>query len=276
MIATSFVLAMSLAFVDPGRDESQAVTKPPAADQFLIVPLRIHVLRTPDLELANCKLGDPDVERSVRNLNAIWGMAGIIFGVESIVHEPAAQTERFRLLLQLNEGQIGLSEFQLLLPKQSRLFDGVHAFFFHALPFNGAYLGEDSAIVQEGAALKQVAGGVDDPIARVLGHCYGRMFGLRQRAEPATSLLAMGTSGGSLGSSEVDRARRVARTIKGVLTVADARKAAETAEASGRADKAKLLRAWLSAIPGPARTDARKESEPKGPESKCGESPATR
>jgi len=269
MIAMSLVLTMSLSFVDPGCEPPQAETKPPAADQFLIVPLRIHVLRTPNLELADCKLGDGDVERVVRNLNTIWGKAGIIFGIESIVHEPAAQPDRFRLLLELNEGQIGLSEFQLLLPKASRLFDGVHAFFFHSLPFNGAYLGEDSAIVQEGAALNAVAGGMDDPMARVLGHCYGRMFGLRLRKDAATSLLVMGTNGWALDSGEVDRARRLARTIKGVLTVADARKAAVAAEAAGRAEQAKLLRSWLDTIPGAAGTEAKKPGEPTRPVSQC-------
>ncbi len=269
MFGMSLVLAMSLSFVDLGREPSQAATTP-VADQFLIVPLRIHILKTPDLELADCKLGDADVQRVVGNLNVIWGKAGIIFGIESIVHEPAAQPDRFRLLIELYEGKIGVSEFQLLLPKQSRVFDGVHAFFFHSLPFNGAYLGEDSAIVQEGAAVTQVVGGIDDSMARVLGHCYGRMFGLRQRNEPATSLLIMGTNGWSLDSGEIDRARRVAKTIKGVLTVADARKAAAAADAAGRAEEAKLLRSWLETIPRPAGADAKKLREPARPESKCG------
>jgi hypothetical protein len=264
MIGFSLVLAIGLSFIDEAGELAQERAQAPAADQFLIVPLRIHVLKTPKLELADCKLGDGDVTKVVRNLNSIWGKAGIFFGIESIVHEPAAQPDRFRLLIELNEGQIGLSEFQLLLPKQSRLFDGVHAFFFHELPFNGAYLGEDSAIVQEGAALNAVAGGIDDPMARVLGHCYGRMFGLRVRNEPATSLLAMGTNGRDLDSGEVERARRVARTITGVLTVADLRKAAALAEGAGRAEQAKVLKSWLDAIPGAAGPDAKKECEPRG------------
>ena len=63
----------------------------------------------------------------------------------------------------------------------------------------------------------------------------------------------MGTTGCALDSGEIDRARRVAKTIKGVLTVADAQTAADAAEAAGRAEQAKLLRSWLGArYSGPA------------------------
>jgi len=100
MFAMSLVLAMSFSFVDPCPELVRVAMDPPAADQFLIVPLRIHILRTPDLELANCKLEDGDVERVVCNLNTIWSKAGIVFGIESIVHEAAVQRERFRLIAQ--------------------------------------------------------------------------------------------------------------------------------------------------------------------------------
>jgi hypothetical protein len=104
----------------PTRD----VTQPTPYDQFLIVPLRIHTLTAPDLDLTDCKLRDTDITRIVRKLNTIWSKAGILFGVDL-----------------------------LLLPKQSRVSDGLHAFFFHELPFNGAYLGEDSVIAQQRAQL---------------------------------------------------------------------------------------------------------------------------
>jgi hypothetical protein len=259
MIAISFILAMSFSFVDSGCDQPRIATDAPAPDQFLIVPLRIHVLRTPDLDLANCELENADIERVVRSLNTIWRKAGIVFAIESIVREAAVQRERFQLIVQLNEGQIGLPEFQLLLPKPSRAMDGLHAYFFHSLPFNGAYLGEETVVLQEGVELNAVAGGVDDPMARVLGHCFGRTFGLRPREGPPSSLLALGTTGGDLDSGEIDRARRVARTIKGVLTVADARKAAEAAEAAGRTEQAKLVRSWLDTLSAPAGPDAKKE-----------------
>jgi hypothetical protein len=106
-------------------------------------------------------------------------------------------------------------------------------------------------------------------MARVLGHCIGRAFGLRPRNEPPSSLLALGTTGGDLESGEIDRARRVARTIKGVLTVADARKAAEAATAAGRSEQAKLLRAWLGTISEPPVADAKRSCDATGLASVC-------
>ena len=49
--------------------------------------------------MADCKLEDGDVgATSFGNLNAIWCKAGIVFAIESIVHESAVQPDRFRLL----------------------------------------------------------------------------------------------------------------------------------------------------------------------------------
>jgi hypothetical protein len=62
----------------------------PAAD-FVIIPLRVHVLTAPDIDIAHCKLSDADVARVVGNINAIWHKAGIHFGVESVLREPAGQ-----------------------------------------------------------------------------------------------------------------------------------------------------------------------------------------
>jgi hypothetical protein len=257
MIASS-VLAFTVATLGIGPLPTRDVTQPPPYDQFLIVPLRIHILTAPDLDLADCKLRDADITRIARKLNTIWSKAGILFGVESIVRESAVQRDRFRLVAELDEGQIGIEHFLLLLPKQSRVSDGLHAFFFHELPFNGAYLGEDSVIVQEGAQLNEVEGGIDEPIPRVLGNTLGRALGLRHRPGPRTSLLASGTTGIILEPAEVARAQRVARTITGVMSVAAARGAAEAAQAAGQVDQARRLRLWLAEVPGAPSTAAKR------------------
>ena len=230
----------------PGDLAEQAI----APDQFLIVPLRAHILTAPDLKLADCKLQDADVRRIVGKLNRIWSKAGIYFGLESIVREPAAQRDRFRLMIQLKGGELGNTDIQLLLPKQSRAFDGLHAFFFHELPFNGTYLGDDCAIVQEGARLNEVKGGIDEPMPRVLGFSLGLALGLQPRREPQTSLMALGTTGVALDADDVERARRVAKTVNGVMTMAEARQAAQGA---GNADASKRLQSWLAEIASVAR-----------------------
>jgi hypothetical protein len=248
MSAAPFVLVIGLATFTGWIQPLHEATQPITSDRFLIIPLRTHVLTASDLELADCKLKDAEVTRIVGKLNTIWNKAGIHFGLESIIREPAAQRDRFRVLAELKAGEMEMTDFQLLIPKQSRLFDGLHAVFFHELPFNGGYVGDDCAIVQEGAQLKPVVGGSDEAMPRVLGFALGRALGLNPRREPETSLMALGTTGVALEADDAERARRVAKTIKGVMTFADARRAAEAAQAAGQADRAKRLRSWLAEI----------------------------
>ncbi len=249
MIAISLVLALGISMVTDGPGSARVGTGTQAPAEYLIVPVRAHVLISADLELANCKLRDSDITRVVAKLNSIWSQAGITFGVESIVREPAAQRDRFRVLVELSQGQLDMADLELLLPKPSRVFDGLNVYFFHDLPFNGSYLGGDCVLVQEGARLNEVAGGTDEPMARVAGHCVGRAFSLVPRPEPQSSLMALGTTGFALDADEAARARRVAKTIPGVMTVAEARKAAASAQAAGDAGRAKLLKSWIDAVP---------------------------
>jgi hypothetical protein len=248
MVISSMILAIGVAsFVDDFQPAG-AVSRPPAADQFLIVPMRVHILSSTELGLADCKLRDADIARIAAKLNSIWNTAGIYFGLESIVREQAVQTERLRVIAALRKGEIEPSDFTVLLPKPSRVFDGLQVFFVHRLPFNGTYLGDDCAIVQEGAALTEVNGGIDEPLPRVLGFAFGRAFGLEPRDGPRTSLLYPGTTGINLDASEVEQARKVARTVKGVMTVTELRKAADAAQKSGQAERAQKLGTWLREI----------------------------
>jgi hypothetical protein len=257
MIATSLVLAIGIATVAEAPQGPRPGAPPPAAAAFLIVPLRVHILTSRDLKLADCKLRDADITRIVGKLNTIWSKAGLYFGLESIVREPAAQTERFRQLVELKKGEIGLLDYLTLLPKAGRGTDGFHAFFFHELPMNGASLVDDIVIVTEQARLNPVKGGIDEPIPRVLGFSIGVALGLEARREPETSLLAMGTTGIDLSASDIDSARRVAKTVTGVMTIDETQKAAAAAQAAGQADRAKRLRARLAEVAAAKKADVK-------------------
>jgi hypothetical protein len=240
---------------------------PKALDEFFIVPIRIHILSSPEFGLANCTLRDSDVTRVVGKLNAIWSQAGITFGVESIMHEQVAQRDRFRLVVELKQGALDLSDLDMLLPKASRVFDGLSVYFLHELPFNGIYTNGDCVVLQERVRLNDTQGGTDEPMARVAGHCLGRALSLQPRQEPVTSLMALGTTGFGLDAEEVERARLVAKTVPGALTVSDARKAADTAHAQGDETKAKRLKSWIDAAAnakagGPARAKPAQDPPP--------------
>jgi hypothetical protein len=258
MVSTALVLALGFGMVASDTASARFISGPGTADEVLIVPTRVHILTSPDFGMANCTLRDSDITRVFGKLNAIWSQAGITFGIESVVKEPVAQRERFRLVVEFKNGELDLPDLDLLLPKASRVFEGVNVYCFHELPFNSIYMGGDCVIVQERAKLNEVAGGTDDPMARAAGHCLGRALSLVPRRESETSLMALGTTGFALDADEVARARRVAKTVPGAMTLAQVRKAAETAQAAGDATRAKLLKSWIDAAGsaksgGPAR-----------------------
>ncbi len=103
MIVSSMIVAIGLVtFVDEPKP-ADVVSQPPALDQFLIVPLRVHIFVSTGFEQVDCKLRDADVTRIVGKLNSIWNKGGIHFGLESIVREQPAHTDRFRLIRRAEE-----------------------------------------------------------------------------------------------------------------------------------------------------------------------------
>lgn len=240
---------------------------PPPREQFLIIPLRVHLLTSDELPEVDCRLSESDVRRIVGKVNGIWSVAGVHFGLESIVREPAARVARFKLARGLEDGagadpgRTPLGLYRLLIPEgEGRRFGGLHVYYLRALPVNGVYMGTDFAIVQETARLRPVEGGIDEPIPRVTAHELGHALGLAHRQD-RTNLLASGTTGTTLNVAEVETARRRAETIPGALSVPRAR---DEAESAGETDRARLLRRWLSEIPGDGDADDRASPERLG------------
>ncbi len=240
---------------DPPSPPSPDVTRPPAADEFMVIPLRVHVLTSADLPDVDCALADADVRRVVAKVNGIWHVAGVHFGLGPIVREPAARQGRFRAAREAGAAD-PLALFRLLAPESSRSGEGVDVYYVHRLPVNGVLLDDRMAFIQETAGLRPVPGGLDEPLPRVTAHELGHALGLLHRQD-RTNLLASGTTGTTLNEAEVSRARDHARKIPGALAVPDLRKKAEEADARGDAPEARRLRARLAEIPGGASAGAR-------------------
>ncbi|GAC1469806.1 MAG: hypothetical protein NVSMB9_14090 [Isosphaeraceae bacterium] len=231
-----------------GEDRPLDGEKPPAFEQFLVVPLQVHILGARDLPEIDCHLSDDDIARILGKVNGIWHRAGIHWGLESIRREPAARQERFRLARAM-EGLTNPGLYGMLLPKRTGRFEGLHMYYLHEFPVNGVWFGEDYAIVRETATLRAVEGGIDEPIPRVTAHELGHALGLSHRQD-TTNLLASGTTGTLLNAREIETARESARSIKGVKTVAALKAAANESESSGKPVEALDLWSWLGEIPG--------------------------
>lgn len=239
------------------------VTKVPAFDQFLVVPLRIHVLNSPELSLTNARIGDAAILKSLGNINAIWCKAGVAFCLESIVREPADQVERFSTIVKLSNGQLAdVGPFGMLLPRQSRAFDGVHLYLFSELPYNGFCLPTlDAALVLEAPRVREVRGGSSDFLARVAARFLGEAIGLAGGRDDEVGLASGGTNGVGLSESEIGRVRQLARLVPGVVDADDALKAADSAAQAQDNAQARRLLTTLAAIPGvgPGAGEAKKK-----------------
>jgi hypothetical protein len=250
MQAAPALLLLRLATLAVADDHAVEVAPALAYQDFLVIPLHVHVLTSESLPEADCKLSDADIERIVGKVNRVWAAAGVHFGVETLERAPAANEDRYRALSALVDSEKTPSRlFHLLRPEGSRDRDGLHVYYVHDFDVNGVYLGRGFAFVKETAALREVEGGIDEPIPRVTAHELGHALGLSHR-QARTNLLASGTTGTSLNDEEIARARETARSLEGVRTIAELRVEAEAAAQEGDHDRARLLRRWLKAVPG--------------------------
>ncbi|MEC8929426.1 MAG: hypothetical protein VX705_09460, partial [Verrucomicrobiota bacterium] len=75
---------------------AEELPKKKAFEDFLVAPLRIHLLQTPGELNLTTTLTEKDIDRILGKVNRIWAQAGIHFSVESLVREPAALPEAYR------------------------------------------------------------------------------------------------------------------------------------------------------------------------------------
>jgi hypothetical protein len=219
-----------------------------AAEHLLVVPAEVHLLQSPHSRSVGTTLHEKDVARIISKANRIWHQAGIVLDVTAVT-KPAAVSDTM-----LPDAPLASGSVRVLRPKETRTEGTLHIFFVRSMDVNGIYTGRDGIFVQQEARLREVEGGIDEPLPRITSHEIGHALGLRHRQD-RTNLMASGTTGTLLNEEEIATARAVAKGWKETLPLA---RYLEEAESSP--DKPNSLRRLRlvaeTAEPGPLRSRA--------------------
>jgi hypothetical protein len=211
-------LVLGLLLQEPPRSFDPAVheaTQTFAFQDFLIIPVRIHILHCETEPMLHSGLEEKDIRRIFEKVNRIWNRAGLAMMVEDILTESTARPEGF------DGARPDMIDFKKARPKKSLELGMIHVFYVHELPTNGVYLGSDAIFVKDTALLRPARGGTDEPIPRVTSHEIGHALGLPHR-QNTINLMASGTSGWSLSDAEIDVVRAWAKRQTWILTPAAA------------------------------------------------------
>ena len=219
---------------------------PPKAAAFdfndwLIVPLRIHLLASLDTPALQTTLTEQDLSRILPKMNRVWAQAGIHFRVESFVREeipPLANADVEKR-----------DELPARVPPETRSDAAFNIYYVKQLDVNGFFTPR-AIFVKDMAALRSVPGGIDEPIPRVTSHELGHAFTLPHRQD-TTNLMASGTTGTLLNEAEIRQTREAARKFSWIESAPAALKRADKSHDAGSAAEARQIYRSLAELPEP-------------------------
>jgi len=214
-----------------------------AFEQFLLVPLRVHLFSTPDKPRLTTSLTAMDISRILGKVNKVWAQAGIQFYLESLVREPAANPS----LYDKNRASDQFHWMIQLCPPETLGAQVYNIYFVKEMSVNGISL-KDAVFVKDEAVLTSVPGGLNEPLPRVTAHELGHKLSLEHR-QNGTNLMTPGTTGISLNEAEIKQARTATMTVPWIETADAIFKRAGTLQESGRVAEARLWYERLSRLP---------------------------
>lgn len=185
-------------FATANADEPSAPKLP-----IITLPVRVHLVQSETMPEMHTTLVEADIRRIFGKVNAVWEQAGIRFEIESI-----GPTQAVALKPELRDK----SEFvqvKAMIPKDRLSATALDVCYVKKVKPNGFFYGEP-IVVKDTASLKEVPGGLDEPLPRVTSHEIGHALGLQHRQD-MTNLMASGTTGFSLNAAEIATARAKAQ-----------------------------------------------------------------
>ena len=219
--ASSVFRVLSFAFgllvAEPAR--AQETTNGFAFADFLLAPLRVHLLTATNEPAAHTTLTSNDVTRILGKVNRVWAQAGITFYLESLRIEPAVNTEGFSENVKTNTDAL-----MSLRPESSKGANVFHVYYLKQFGPNGICI-RGINFVKDTASLRAVEGGLDEPIPRVTSHEIGHALTLPHR-QNVTNLLASGMSGAWLNEAEIKQSREAAKKKEWIQPAPDVLKKA--------------------------------------------------
>lgn len=223
--------------------EGQTLTNRFSFEEFLLVPVRVHLLSAKDSPAIQTTLTEKDISRIWKKVNGVWSQAGLHYYLESLVREEANHPETHPQPEDQADGKTLLS----LRPAASRATNVFHVYYLKNMEVNGIYFLQ-GIFVKNTASLRRVEGGIDEPLPRVTSHELGHAFTLPHR-QNNTNLMASGTTGTWLNEEEIDQARKAARSLNWIVAAPDMMKQAEALFRANKLKEAATLYARLATIP---------------------------
>ncbi len=235
---------------------------PPVGFQdFLLVPLRIHLLSSASDISLHTTLTHPNLTRILGKMNRVWGQAGVHFYVETIITESASPGP---------PPPLAGNALDWVLPHAPPATRGESVFniyYIKSFGVNGVYFRQPETIfVKDTAALRPVEGGLEEPLPRVTSHELGHALTLPHRQD-TFNLMASGTTGTILNEPEIRQAREAAARRPWILTAPRVWEKATAMEKTGQPEEAGLWFQRLASLPLDASPEVQRARQ------KCGHIP---
>src|SRR5438045_4190279 len=199
-------------------------------DEYLLAPLRIHLLSATNAPAIQTTLAESDITRILKKINGIWSQAGVCFWLESLVREEAVHQEIGSLLGKPND----LSFMLRLRPEATKATNLFHLYYIKDFSANGVYLGA-AMFVKDTASLRAVPGGIDEPLPRVSSHELGHALSLQHHTN-ILHLLASRTTGTNLDAAEIHQARAAAEKFPWIEPAPSVLRRADDFDREGKQD----------------------------------------